>query len=469
MSQQDPVHLPYQPDRSFCPSIPQSAIQEFKAALHGVVLCRDDARFDAARKIFNGEVNKNPFLIAQCIDDADVCYATQFAQTHELPIAVRGGGHNVAGNALCDDGIVIDLSSMKKMHIDPQQQITQAQAGLTWGEFDRQTQIHGLATTGGTVSSTGIAGLTLGGGIGWLLGKYGLACDNLLSAEVVTATGELLTADPSTNADLFWGLRGGGGNFGIVTSFTFQLHPVNQVFGGTLLYPIEKASLVLSLYRSLTETSPDEFTANASLITINDVAFVAIDICYLGSRTMGEKLLRPLQNACPPLQNTLQLLPYSLLQSMTDYLFPFGRRSYWKSCYLQAFDGEAIDTILAYFRTAPSKETMVFIDHFHGVARRANENETAFGHRTIDYSLLIAANWTDSTASEKNKCWARDFYFHMQPFSAQKVYVNYLDREPQEEIKAAYSPENYARLVNLKNKYDPTNVFRLNQNIRPTV
>jgi FAD/FMN-containing dehydrogenase len=408
---------------------------------------------------------------------ADVISAVHFATTHKLLVAVRAGGHNVTGSAVCDDGIVIDLSGMKGMQIDPAAQTVRAEAGLTWGKLNHDLQIFGLGATGGFISTTGVAGLTLGGGFGWLLRKHGLSCDNLLSVDLVTADGRFLRASSTENPDLFWGVRGGGGNFGIITSFEFRVYPVGMVLAGLLLYPFTKASAVLQFWRDYTASAPEELTSGAGLLTappwpflpehLHGTPLVGIPLVYAGPIEEGEQVLQPLRAFGPPLADLVQPMPYSAAQTMADALWPRGLQNYWKSDFLSGLSDTAIETILAHFTHVPSPQTIALIEHCGGGAmNRVAVNETAFVHRGWPYNLLITSLWTDPADAEKNMRWTRQFWEAMQPLAINAVYVNYMDSEGEDRIKAAYGTH-YERLVALKNKYDPTNFFRLNQNIKP--
>jgi FAD/FMN-containing dehydrogenase len=379
----------------------------------------------------------------------------------------------VAGNAVCDGGLMIDLSLMKGIRVDPAQRTAQAQAGLTWGEYDRETQVFGLASTGGVIPTTGIAGLTLGGGIGWLMGKHGLACDNLLSADVVTADGRAVTASPSENADLFWGLRGGGGNFGVVTSFRYQLHPVSQMLGGLVLHPLDKAREFLRFYRDFSSDIPDELSTMAALITSPDgQPMVGVLVGYIGAINEGERILRPLREFGPPALDGVGPIPYLTLQGMLLEGFPSGQQNYWKSNFITSLSDEAIDTMVERYSTVPSPGSALVLEQMAGAVTRLGADETAFNHRNVPFNFLIIGIWPDAAANQKNIQWVRNTWDAMQPFSSGGVYVNYLGQEADEgsqRIREAYGPAKYERLVALKNKYDPKNLFRLNQNIRPTV
>jgi FAD/FMN-containing dehydrogenase len=443
-------------------------LEELRAHVQGPVIGPADPDYQTARKVHNGMIDKRPAVIVRCSGVADVMAALQFGLRHGLPIAVKGGGHNVAGNAVCDDGIVIDLSRMKGMRVDPSKRVAWAQAGLTWGEFDRETQAFGLATTGGAVSTTGIAGLTLGGGIGWLQRKLGLTCDNLLGADVVTADGRFLPANATQNADLFWGLRGGGGNFGIVTSFEYRLHPVGQVLGGPVVHPFSAAKDAFKFYRDFSQSAPDELFCEFDLGALPDgQRAVFLFMCYAGPLEEGEKVLAPVREFGSPIADMLQPMAYCDLQRAFDADFPFGVKNYWKSSNLAQLSDEAIDTMVAFMEAAPSTAPLVIIDQFGGAVARVPDDATAFGHREAEYDLIIAAVWSEDAEQQAHIEWARSFWDAMQPHSVASVYVNYLSEEGPDRVRAAYGGEHWARLVALKNRYDPDNVFRNNQNIDP--
>lgn len=444
------------------------AVQELKTRLRGRILQPTDDGFDTARQVFNGAIDKTPLFIAQCVGVADVIHCVNFARTHRLLLAIRGSGHNVAGHGVCGGGMVIDLSLMKGIRVDPQQQTAWAEAGVTWGEFDHETQAHGLATPGGEVPGVGIAGLTLGGGMGWLMSKYGLACDNLLAADVVTADGQFLTASATSHPELFWALRGGGGNFGVVTSLTYQLHPVGQVLAGMLFYLFDRLTDVLQLYRAVTETAPDELTTYLALYTFADnISVVVINVCYIGPLAEGEKVLQPLRNSSYLIRDFVRPMSYQQLQSMLANSVNAHQQCYWKSSFLSTLSDEAISTLVSYFKRVPSTKTAVFLEHFHGAARRVDEHATAFSHRGAAYNLLIASYWSDEADTARNKQWSDEFFSVIQLFSTNSAYINYLGEETQERIKEIYGAEKYERLVAIKKRYDPTNLFRINHNIKP--
>ena len=453
--------------------LPEAAVDEFKASLRGQLLRAGKDGYEAARKIWNGMIDKHPALIARSAGAADVVNCVNFARANDLVVAVRGGGHNVAGNAVCEGGLVIDLTGTKSVRVDPAKRTARADAGVTWGEFDRETQAFGLATTGGQVSTTGIAGLTLGGGWGWLARKYGLASDNLLSVDIVTADGKLRTASATENADLFWGLRGGGGNFGVVTSFEYQLHPVGPVVGGFVFYPFAVAREVLQRYRELTHNAPDELAADAVLLTLPDGTKVAgIAVCFCGPVAEGERLLQPLKRFHTPLVDQLGPTSYTAVQTMLDASYPSGIQHYWKSSFLQDIGDKAIDTMIAHCTTLASPMCHGLLEYqLGGAVGRVDRAASAFAARDAQHAFVSLGVCAEPAEAKRCAHWARGFWEAMQPFSTGGVYVNYLGQEVDEgaeRVKAAYGPEKYARLQALKNTYDPTNLFRLNQNIRPT-
>ena len=451
-------------------TIDEATIELFRASLGGALLRPGDDGYDEARHIFNGMIDRHPGLIARCASPGDVVKSVRFAGEHGLVVSVRGGGHNVAGNAICDGGLMIDLSPMKGIQVDPAAQTVRAQAGLTWREFDRETQAFGLATTGGAISTTGIAGLTLGGGFGWLGRSYGMACDNLISADVVLADGSLVHASADENADLFWGLRGGGGNFGIVTSFEYRLHPVGPVIGGMVVHPFERAREVLRFARDFNQSAPDASSVFAAIMTTPDgMKVVALIVCYNGPIEQGEAVLKPLREFGPPLADLVSPMPYTQQQQLLDEGFPFGLQNYWKSEFLKDLPDEAIDILVDRFEQVPSPLSAIVLEQFGGAYRRVAAGENAFSHRDWDYNFVIISRWTDPAEAERNIQWSRDVWQAVQPFAAGVVYVNYLEggEEGARRIRSAYGA-GYDRMVELKNTYDPTNFFRLNQNVKPT-
>ena len=446
-----------------------SVRRELESGLRGQMIWPDDAGYDAARAVFNGMIDRRPLAILQPMDASDVVRCIQFARRHDLPISVRGGGHGVAGHAVCDGAIMLDLSRMKGVRVDPETRTARAEAGLTLGEFDRATQAFGLATTLGVVSVTGIAGLTLGGGLGWLNGRYGLACDNLISVDIVTANGQLLRASTQENEDLFWGIRGGGGNFGVATSFEYQLHPVDLVLAGALSYPLSMAPRMLHFYDKFVKAAPDQLSTAVSLArTPTGAAMLTIAACYCGPIEEGERLLYPLRTFQSPTDDGIKPVPYTALQSALDETFPSGRLHYWKSGWLRHLTDGAIQTLLQALPLIPSSASSVGLQQMHGVASRIPPSATAFPHRAEQYDFLILSQWSDPTDSDRNMAWTRALFQAMQPYLEESVYVNNLGDEGTGRVKAAYG-ENYSQLAALKRTFDPSNVFRANQNVEPSL
>ena len=443
-------------------------IESFERRLRGELLRPGQPAYDTARSIFNAMIDKRPALIARCKEVSDVQRSLEFAHRHDLLLAVRGGGHNVAGKAICDDGVVIDLTLMRAARVDPAARTVRAEAGLTWGQFDRETQAHGLATTGGFISTTGIAGLTLGGGMGWLMRKHGLACDNLKSVQIVTADGELRSAGETEHPDLFWGVRGGGGNFGIVTSFEYRLHPVGQMLAGVVFHPLERAVPALRFFRDFMAAAPDEVMAYGVFLTSPEGArMFAIPMCYVGPVEKAEQALGPLRSFGPPVADLVQPMDYIALQSMFDPAFPPGRLNYWKSNFLRGLDDQAIEALVTFFGTVPSPYSAIALEPLGGAMSRVPVDQTAFPHRTAAFSLLLVSMWADPATSAMNVKWTRELWSAMQPFASEAVYVNYLDADDADRVQSAYEPETYHRLRVLKQRYDPENIFRVNQNISP--
>jgi FAD/FMN-containing dehydrogenase len=447
--------------------VDDASIRELREQLRGRVFLPGEEGYDDARKVFNAMIDRRPALIVRCAGVADVIAAVNFARAASMLVSVRGGGHNVAGHAVCDGGVVIDLSAMRGVRVDPRSRTARAEGGSTWGDFDHATQAFGLATTGGIVPSTGIAGLTLGGGIGYLNRKYGLACDNLLSADVVTADGQLLTASAIENEDLFWGLRGGGGNLGVVTSLEYKVHPVGPVLGGELVYPLDQAKEALRFYRDWTSKAPDEVRADPTLVSGPDGPGLAIIVCYCGAVDEGEKVLQPLRRFGSPMVDTIAPAPYGTVQNLLTQVFQPGLRHYWKSSFVREFSDEAIEAIVDSFASAvPPPFAAVAIEHLGGAISRVGEGDTAFSQRHATHSLLVLRVWQDPAESAENMAWGRACYDAAEPFLENGVYVNYLGDEGEARVRAAYGA-NYERLVEVKTRYDPANLFRLNQNVRP--
>jgi hypothetical protein len=449
----------------------ERAVAQLQQRLSGPLLRGGDPAYDDARMVWNRMIDRHPALIVRCAGADDVVTALAFAREHDLLISVRGGGHNVTGNAVCEAGLMLDLTPMKRAHIEPQRRRVVAEPGLTWNDLDTATQRHGLATTGGIVSSTGVAGLTLGGGHGWLMRKHGLTCDNLVAVDLVTADGQRLRACAEENAELFWGVRGGGGNFGVVTAFEFRLHPLTRVLAGMLLFPHSRARELLDIFREQADKAPDELTLGVVITTWHDGhPVVGLVACYSGELGDGERCLRPFRGLGAPLIDGIRPMAYAELQTMFDATNPPGAW-YYKTGYL---DGSAmrgdrfVDVLLEHADfPSPSPMSRIFIEHLGGAMGRVPADATAFVHRTAPFDLIIVAGGFPVEATERNMKWARATSSAMRPFMSGAAYVNYLGADAgTEAVKAAYGPA-YERLVTLKDRYDPHNVFRLNQNIRP--
>jgi FAD/FMN-containing dehydrogenase len=443
-----------------------SRIQHLRDSFHGQLLTPSHAEYDEARQVFNAMIDRRPALIARCAGPSDVISCVRFARENDMVVSVRSGGHGVAGNAVCDDGLVIDLSRMKGVRVDTGHLTARADAGVILGEFDHATQAFGLATTLGTFSPTGIAGLTLGGGLGWLMGRYGLACDNLLSADVVTADGSLLSASERQNPELFWGLRGGGGNFGVVTSFEYQLHPVGSVLAGLVAHPISEAERVLRFFREFASTAPDELGLMPAMLTLSDGnTIVGVAGVYSGDLRTGEEVLKPLRSFGSPVADLFQPMQYTDVQKMLDWWASSRRRHYWKSGFLQELSDDVINVMVHFARTKPSNFSGAAVEYLHGAVRRPLSAATAFPHRNSPFSFLMLGSWGSAAEDDSNMRWVREFWNAMEPFLG-GVYVNYLsENEGEQRVRNAYGT-NYERLLTLKQNYDPTNFFCMNQNIR---
>ena len=452
---------------------PNDSIIELRKTFTGQLLQPNDPGYDEARKVHNGLIDKRPALIARCRGVADVIDAVNLGHDLGLEVAVRGGGHNVAGRATVDNGLMIDLATMKGIHVDSSRKRVRAQGGVTWAELNRETQLHGLAVTGGVVSTTGIAGLTLGGGIGWLMSKYGLALDNLVSVDLVLADGRVVTASNNDNADLFWAVRGGGGNFGVATSFEYGLHPVGPtITGGIVAHPIDHARDALRFFRDCTASLPDELTVVAGLIHLpggSGSKLAGMVACHCGSLDAGEAAMRPLKGFGSPVLDALAPMPYCQLNGMLDAGYPKGAFNYWKSSFLAQLSNDAIDIIVESFARCPTPMCQMLIEYLHGAATRVGVSDTAFPVRAEGYNFLVLGQWTDRAISDRCIAWTRQTYADMAPFFATARYVNYLDEDDLgDPAAAAYGP-NYRRLQQLKAKYDPENFFHMNQNIRPAL
>ena len=449
------------------PTLQAPDIARLRQTIRGDLILPDDPGYERARKVWNGMVDKRPAAVIYCAGSDDVVAAVNFARSRKFLVSVRAGGHNVAGCSVCDGGVVIDVSRMKRIEVDPVRRVARAQAGLSLGEFDTATQSHGLATTMGVNADTGIAGLTLGGGFGKLGRKHGLSCDNLMAAEIVTADGRLLKASATENAELFWGIRGGGGNFGIVTTFEYRLHPVGPLLlAGSVLHSYEHARDAMQFYRAFSSTAPDELSMDAALVTApSGERFFSISACYVGPIDEGEQVVKPLREYGAPVEDRIAPISYLQIQSAGDSIFPRGRRYYWKAQFLREITDQAIDALLATYATAPS-ESLLVLQQVGGAIARVPIAETPYANREALYDCFPISIWDNPADDEAHIRWARGLWDAMRPFSTGGVYANNLGDEGTDRVHAAYG-ENYPRLVALKSKYDPTNFFRSNQNIRP--
>jgi FAD/FMN-containing dehydrogenase len=436
----------------------------------GQLLLPNDPAYDQRRRVHNGLIDKHPAAIASCRGVADIVDAVRLARTLGLEVSVRGGGHNVAGRATIDGGLMIDLSPMKGVHVDVRARTVRAQGGVLWNELNRETQLHGLATTGGVVGTTGIAGLTLGGGLGWLMPKYGLALDNLRSAELVLADGSVLRVSADENPDLFWAIRGGGGNFGIAASLEYQLHKVGPMMtGGVVVHPLPRALDVLRLFRDTCSSLPDEAMLVAALQTAPDgsnAKVAAIVGSHCGPIAQGEAAFRPLKTFGPPVMDMIGPMPYATLNGMLDGAFPKGALNYWKAQFLTELSDAAIRALVAGFERCPSPTSHVIIEHFHGAAARVPLAATACTTRVTGFNVVIASQWTDVRESERNIRWARETFASLTPFLAATRYLNYLEEDAPNAAAVAYG-SNLQRLREIKTQYDPRNFFRHNVNILP--
>lgn len=447
--------------------IKQSAIDDLKKQLRGELLQPAHPAYDDARTIFNAMIDRRPAAIVLCSGTPDAAACVRFAREYDLPLSIRGGGHNIAGNAVCDGGVMLHMGKLNAVRVDAKNRTASAQPGVTLGDYDRATNSLDLVTPLGVVSRTGVAGLTLGGGLGWLMGKYGLACDNLMSAEVLTAEGKIVQASETENPDLLWGLRGGGGNFGIVTEFRYRLHPLEPTIAGLLLYPLEKSKAVLRYFREITQQCPDDLAVAAALLTGPDGTPVSgFVICYNGDPNQGEKILAPIRAFGPPLADAVGPVPFIQHQRMFDAAYPPGQLHYWKSGFMNSLPDEAMDVAIEHFTRRPSPLSSLMFEHMHGAASRVPADATAFANRFDQYNFSAFGVWQDAKTNDVNRQWVQDFWQAMQTYLSGRAYVNYLGQEGAGRVHEAYGP-NYNRLAALKKKYDPTNFFRLNQNIPP--
>ena len=444
-------------------------LKDLESRFRGEILTAGSEAYETSRKIWNSMIDRRPAAIARCRTPEDVEAAVRFAAEQNIFPAIRGGGHNAAGLAMLNDGLVIDVSQMKGVSVDLANLNAVAETGLTWGEFDRETHTHGVATTGGLVSTTGIAGLTLGGGVGWLMGRCGLVCDNTLDYEIVLASGERVRANASEHPDLFWALKGGGGNFGVVTSITYRMYPIREVVSGLILHPLASVKDVLKFYRDFTMAGlPDELTVYAAALSTPDgIPVIALIPAWCGeSLSEGEGVLEPLRKFGSPIADLINRMPYPAMQQMVDMVAPYGLRSYWKARFLQHLPDEAIERFVEFANTATSPRTLAILEHTHGAVGRVPVEATAFPTRTAPYDFVVIGAWTEADEDARHIDWTRRFFAAMEPWAEGTAYVNALDQDDTARIPEAYGP-NYDRLRSVKAKYDPENRFRRNQNILP--
>ena len=450
-------------------TIDGALLEALAASFSGTVLLPGDGGYDDARRIHNGLVDRRPALIARCGGAADVADAMGLARSSGLEISVRGGGHNVAGRAVTDGGLMIDLSGMRGVHVDPAARIARAQGGVTWKELNREAHAHGLAVTGGAVSSTGIAGYTLGGGLGWLMAKHGLGCDNLIGVELVTAEGEILDVTDESHPDLMWALRGGGGNFGVAASLVYRLHPLREVTGGLIVHPFDAAADLLRFYREAVADCPDELTVFAALAHAPDgsgMKIAGMAVFHTGDAEEAERDLAPFKAWGSPLAVEVGRMPYPVMNTLLDEAYPERSLNYWLSSFTTGMPDGLIDVAVERFASVPSPMTALLMEHFHGAVTRVGPTETAVPHRNEGWNLLITSVWLDPTETDANVAWTRDAFAGLSEHFGGGRWLNYLGDDQDDAIRSAYGP-NYERLVEVKRRYDPENVFHLNHNIVP--
>jgi FAD/FMN-containing dehydrogenase len=451
-------------------------LDQLRGQVVGDVVAPGDGTYDEARKVYNAMIDRRPAVVVRCSNARDVVAAVNFARENGLDLAVRGGSHSVPGFGTCDSGVVIDLSGMRSVTVDATSRTARAEGGATWGDFNDATHAHGLATTGGIISTTGVGGLTLGGGIGYLSRAFGLSCDNLVSAEVVTADGRSVVANDDENADLFWALRGGGGNFGVVTSFEFRLHPVETIYGGPMFFEVDDAATVLRFYREFIADAPEEFGGFPAWQIAPPLPFIpeerhgdtflAFVACWAGPLDQGEAMLKPLHDVAPVVAEHIGEMPYPALNSAFDALVPPGLQHYWKANFVAELNDAVVDAHLEHGPRVPVVNSTVHIYPINGACHRVASDATAFAYRDANFANVIAGMWPDPSQNEANIRWVRDYYAATAPLSEEGGYINFMAGDDQDRIRANYRG-NYDRLVQVKRAYDPDNLFHLNQNIRP--
>jgi FAD/FMN-containing dehydrogenase len=443
---------------------------DLRARMRGAVLTPSDDGYDSARSIHNGMIDRRPAAIVRCGGVADVMRAIEFGVEQRLPVSIRSGGHGLPGFAVCENGVMIDLSGMAAVTVDPAKKVARAQGGATWGAFDHETQAFGLATTGGLDRTTGIAGLTLGGGHGFLMRRFGLTCDNLLGADVVAADGTLVRADESENPDLFWALRGGGGNFGIVTAFDYRLHDVGPVLGGLLISPFDQAGRMLGFYDELSADAPDELGLLAVLATLPDGTKALVNlVCYSAPIDAGEQVLRPLRTFGTPMVDQIQPMPYTAVQSIVENFNPRGLRNYWKTVYVDRLGADAIAVLTDLYARVPAPMSHLVVYTLGGAVARVPADRTAVGYRDARHVVIAIGMWEKAADDDANIAWVREVADALRPFASAGFYPNYEEATGAERLVAAFGADKYRRLAAVKARYDPANVFRLNQNIQPAL
>ena len=452
------------------PTLEPALVSDLATRVTGSVLLPDQPGYHEARVVHNGLIDKRPALIVRAHTANDVVAALALARRAGLEVSVRGGGHNVAGRAVTDGGVMIDLAEMRSISVDPVSSTVTAQGGATWAELNDAAGAHGLAVTGGAVSTTGIAGLTLGGGLGWLMGKYGLAADNLLGVELVTAAGEVLAVDAASHPDLLWALRGGGGNFGVATSFTYRVYPLATVTGGLIAHPIDAAPALLRFYRDAVATASDDLTVFAGLVHAPDgsgMKLAALVVCHAGEPAAAERELARFTSFGSPAVVQVGPMPYPVMNTLLDAAFPAGTLNYWLSSFASGLSDALIDTAVERFATVPSPMSSILFEHFHGEVSRVGQTETAVPHREPGWNIVLPSLWTDPAATDANVAWTRETFAALRPHLTGSRWLSYLgDDQGDDAIRAAYGP-NYDRLREVKRRYDPDNLFRLNHNIAP--
>ena len=448
--------------------LPYTAVDDLRGKLQGALLRSGDAEYDSSRAVWNALIDVRPALIVRCASVPDVVSSVDFASSHALSVSVRGGGHNIAGKAVCNNGLMLDLSLLKEIRVDANARKAWVEPGVMWGEFDRETQAFGLATTGGICSEAGVAGVALGGGFGWLMRKHGLALDNILSLEMVTADGQLRKVSPTENVELFSCVRGAHSNFGVVTGLEFQLHPIGpEVLAGMVMHPLQKGKEALQFYRDFTSKAPDEMSTWAAILTSPDGhPVVAILACYVGALDAAEEVMAPLREFGPPIADMIQPMAYVNAQSMIDEDYPKGRLNHWKSNLLKGLSDSTIDALVEGFKDASSPFSSILIEHLGGAMARVGTEETAFGTRDAAYDCVVMAAWTEPSETDRQIAWTDRLWQATQLDATGGVYLNYLGNEGEERTRAAYGV-NYDRLARMKAKYDPDNLFCVNQNIKP--